>query len=386
MGHESATRYVAAAAIQRWLKRRQEVTRAVRLLGILRALQDEAKGKTTVAHLLQDVRSPTDAGARTTVDSDDEGVSTRETVGLLLALAVAYAERLHTENYARRRRCGGEAGRRLLLLSDAALEQLGLEVRADRGPRGLRQCLDASCIACLSRLVCGAQEAGEAARLRPLWWGLRRALSADAPVAPPHTVLNTLDDVPPLPRPPVVRVGQPLAAARESQTPPPANNDGDDDVAFDTSGGTGDDDDDDDDDSEDVYSDEEYYARQKDREQVRVARIMSLLQMDDPTTAAAGKDATDEAAARESYMQLFGDVGDVLFPALNAAKTTSRKAASATTATGAGGTPNCCCIVCELQDEADRLARCPCGGWVHEECAVSVTNGVPRCSQFCPSS
>ncbi|ESL11582.1 hypothetical protein TRSC58_00663 [Trypanosoma rangeli SC58] len=399
MGSESATRYVAAVTIQRWIGRRNEVTRAMRLLGILHALHDEAKGKVTVTHLLQGMESCTGVADTTTVGSSGDDAPSREAVNLLLVLAVAYAERLHSENYARQRICSKgasqqqrprekvkrvgkprDAMRRMLLLPDAVLEQLVLDVRAGRGQQGpqrvwsLQRCLDASCIACLSRLVCGVQEAGEAKRMRSLWWSLRRTL-LDAPVGLHCIAFNTLNDVPPLPKPPVVRAGKSLTAEgeRDSQTPSPVSDDEKDYAALDTSSATADDDD-----GEDVYSDEKYYKRQKRREEARVARIMSLLEMESPTTTTAtGEDGMDEAGSRDLYMELFGDVGDVFFPTLNAMRSTPQKTTN--------GIPKCC-IVCELQDELEGVARCLCGGWVHVGCAVSVSNGVPRCSQFCPLS
>ncbi|RNF09079.1 hypothetical protein TraAM80_02511 [Trypanosoma rangeli] len=402
MGPESATRYVAAVTIQRWIGRRNEVTRAMRLLGILHALHDEAKGKVTVMHLLQGMESFTDVAATTTVGSSDDDAPSREAVNLLLVLAVAYAERLHSENYARQRICSKgasqlqgareevkrvgqprDAMQRMLLLPDTVLEQLVLGVMAGRnqqGPQraqGLQRCLDASCITCLSRLVCGVQEAREAKRMRSLWWSLRRTL-LDTPVGLNCIASDTLNDVPPLPKPPVVRVGKSLTAEgeRESQTPSPVSDDEKDDATFDTSSATADDDD-----GEDAYSDEKYYKRQKRREEARVARIMSMLQMEGPTTttttAAAGEDGMDEAGALNLYMELFGDVGDVFFPTLNAMRRTPQKATNDVSK---------CCIVCELQDEMEGVAQCSCGSWVHVGCAVSVSNGVPCCSQFCPLS
>ncbi|PBJ68127.1 hypothetical protein BCY84_22399 [Trypanosoma cruzi cruzi] len=411
MGNESATRYVAAVTIQRWIKRRFEVTRAMRLLGILRVLQDEAKGKRTVTPLLEDLRSPTGVGMATTADGSDGGVSSSQAVKMLLELAVMYAERLHSENYTRQlmlsshepqSRGAGEEDkraveqydttRRLLILSDEVLRQLVLDVR-DKSKQqglqrgcGLQQCLDAPCITWLSHLFCKSQEVEEAWRARPFWWSLRHNL-LDTCVATNHVGVGKLDDVPPLPQPPILRRGKSLAVEGGAQKLHPDGNKEKGDPKLDTSSGTDDDDDDgdkdddDDDNSEDFYSDEKYYEKKKEQEQATRARVMSFLQMDDSSAATRGKDAAEEAAARDSYMELFGEVRDVLFPTLNAMKAMSTEVATA--AVKDTSNVSNCCIVCELQDEAGGLVRCPCGSWVHVDCAMSVSSGVPRCSQFC---
>ncbi|KEG06501.1 hypothetical protein DQ04_13621010, partial [Trypanosoma grayi] len=168
MGRHTATRSVAAVAIQRWHRRRCEVTRAVRLLALLHVLQHEKRGSGTVAPLLREMAAtaPGEVADDNSVNRSTDGALC-SVLGLLLELVVAYAERLHTENYTRRLllerraaelRTPGEMQaldvilgvQRLPLLPDATLVELITDVRvaaaAGRQQRVwcVRRCLGAA--------------------------------------------------------------------------------------------------------------------------------------------------------------------------------------------------------------------------------------------------
>ncbi|KEG07705.1 hypothetical protein DQ04_09041030 [Trypanosoma grayi] len=82
----------------------------------------------------------------------------------------------------------------------------------------------------------------------------------------------------------------------------------------------------------------------------------------------------EEAEARESYMQIFGEVRGVLFPTLVSAKTAAAAPDSAS---------SCFCVVCELPVEPDEILLCSCGSSVHSDCADTAADGVLYCSRFC---
>nr|CCC90835.1 conserved hypothetical protein [Trypanosoma congolense IL3000] len=221
-------------------------------------------------------------------------------------------------------------------------------------------------------------------------------------------------DVPPLPNPPVLPEGRPLAA-ETGEVADAAERDGArvEDTAKakrvtfkspkdEEESSSSSDDVDVGDDDDDEYSDRAYYANQKKREMARVARIASRLNMDDASikaaktgveavaakAAEASKQRAKEAAAEhESYLKMFGDVGQVLYPFLSNTKlnsTQGSEAISTVTESGSVGTEEqWWCTVCELCGDADDLLICPCGNKLHRECAVTTSDKVPHCSRYC---
>lgn len=399
MGRGSATRNVAAVTIQRWLRRRFELTRAIRLLGILHILREEVGDAGVVAPLLQgavttSISSLSDSTAVTvmTGGGDKELDTAQRVVDSLIDVAVMYAKQLHAENFKRHvgvdsREAHDAAPRRVSLLPDTTLTRLLAQARAERSARRCRQTaqhlqasLGASNVMWLLRFVSGAHPMEEVKKTRLLLWCLWRVLSNVSALLS-QDAAHSLDNAPPhsqslfLQRVISRAVGKTAEEGEnreKKQVGPQAPCDG---------GGNEDkvisDDDSTDSDADDAY-DDTYYNRREERLQARVARLKSLLKIHDTSAGASKSDGLSEAVAYESYVHRFGEVKDVLFPTLNA----MRKVTS-----GSCTTNNvCCCVVCELGGEAAEFVVCRCGNSLHADCATDAVNGVPRCSQFCHSS
>ncbi|SCU71768.1 uncharacterized protein TEOVI_000334900 [Trypanosoma equiperdum] len=456
MGRRSDLRSVAVVAIQRWQGRRLEISQAMRLLGALHIMKKEQDGSDAV--------QPLHGALAGNAGSGGEDVMALQGVEMLMDIATEYARRLHRDNY-EKRRLGSKAAnieqrvelplsfQRQILLPDAVVAGIVDQVVSSFSGSGDNKSSLGGPSSVATRMVNCWGTAGNILLAQLVG---KRVVSADShrrllhflkcaikltkitvkcSVSPRATAVSPMvqddelevHDVPPLPKPPVVPERRPLKAASGEVTDA-GDGDGegealaekveniDVNAAADVSDRNGDSAADSSDSStsgssdsegggssDDDYSDDKYYRDRKKREEARMARIATKLNMDDAAvraaktsrdavaagTAAASKQREKEAAEEhKSYIQMFGDVGQVLFPALTNMKRSVASKNGANNATSVDGfTTNpgepLCCVVCELYGEVEELLVCRCGNKMHRDCGSSTVDGTLYCSKYC---
>ncbi|ORC85805.1 uncharacterized protein TM35_000321200 [Trypanosoma theileri] len=460
MGPRSAVRNVAAITIQRWYRRRLEVTRAIRLLAILHILHHERNKTAKIAPILfeittayvdsvndnhrEDHSMSGDGGDGVhLIDFLENSTTSRgkplfRLVELLLSLAVRYGERLHHLHTEKNRQyqCKqyqykqqqGCCPQRLLLLTDTMLVELLLDIRRagdvkqhepaekpkeepQRVVWCLRHCLDAAGISWFVEMSRRVEIEKNIQRTSPLYYSFIRTFQNTRvtqlllPCVCDDSVV--LADVPPLPQPPSLWTAPFLPTAETSHVHSQKNNNNNNNSKNEIQPQKEKDDEDEDDDDDDSivnendeeeeedededYDDDKYYNRQHAREQARLSRILSALQMEEPSVEEKEKNdknkaerrSEEETAAQDSYMQLFGEVKEVLFPTLNTMKIPTSACKNTKTTTNKKDLDSRFCVVCELSGIEDELVVCCCGNCIHRDCTHTSMNGEWRCSRFC---